>query len=172
MLLIILLGVAIIIFSIKPAIIKNHKIIVSCVLIGLNVFYFYGLVLLDTSVERYVTWLLNLNKALAIISVIMIFLTALGPSSNEKQKPSQKLMHMVNILVGIIIVGWALIFSFGVLAFAGLHFALLIPTGAILIWILLYWIQYKTVLTHKGITIALSFLTVTLPFLIYYQYYG
>lgn len=170
--LLILLGAFATLFGFKPSFAANKKILVNCMLVGLNVFYFYGLLLLDTSIERYVTLLNILCGLLILVSLIMIFLTALKPSSNKKEMTSQKVLHIFNLLVGIVVLGWALLFTFGVLVFAGLNSILLMPLGFIAFWVLSYWIQYKMVLNHKAISIMFGCLTIVLPALILYQYLG
>src|SRR5699024_11250085 len=91
----------------------------------------------------------------ALPILLLIFLIALTPSSNGKIVIGRQVIHVYNLLVGLVLFGWAILFGFGILIFAGYHPMLLMPLGFILFWSLSYWIQYKMISSRR--TVALIF---------------
>lgn len=169
MVLIVFLGVTVIYFALK-SVDTSNKVYVSMVLAGLNVFYFYGYLLLDTSRENYIAWLNVLCFLLVGCSLMMIFVTVLTPLPNGPRSTFRVILHILNLLVGIVVTGWSLLFGFGVLIFAGIDMLLLLPLGIVLLWALSYWIQQKMLLKQLWITSIFSLFTIALPVFIYYQY--
>jgi len=167
----ILFGAIVLLFGIRLSFTPGKKVLICCVLAGLNAFYFFGFLLLDTSRERYVFWLTVLAGILMLVSLLLIFLIALTPSSNGKIVIGRQVIHVYNLLVGLVLFGWAILFGFGILIFAGYHPMLLMPLGFILFWSLSYWIQYKMISSRRTVALIFSVLTIALPLFVFYQYF-
>src|SRR5699024_12311119 len=100
----------------------------------------------------------------------MIFVTVLTPLPNGRSGKVRMMLHIFNLLVGIVVVGWSFFFGFGVLIFAGFHTVLLLPFVFVLFWSLSDWIQLKMILIHMVVSFTFRFCTRALPIIIYCQY--
>ncbi|WP_017754156.1 permease prefix domain 1-containing protein [Calidifontibacillus oryziterrae] len=145
----ILIGSMIVFAAVNPVYFSNRKIAMNVLLISLFPFYFINFLIIDTMSNWYIPLLNVLGFLLVISSIWMIFLTALKPPTNkrvdEKTLKRRKIVHVINITIGIIAIGFSMLFSFGVLIFAGPNPVLFVPAAIIFAWGLLYWWQIKLV---------------------------
>ncbi|KAA0549814.1 hypothetical protein FZW96_00220 [Bacillus sp. BGMRC 2118] len=149
----VLIASSIVFAAVNPHYFRNRKVLVNILLAVLNPFYFINLLIIDTSEHWYVPILDIFGVVLVICTLVMIILTAIKTPTHKKltkkMAKRRKIIHVVNLIIGIIVVGFSMLVTFGVLVFAGVTKELLFPAGIVFVWALLYWIQIKVV-DRKG----------------------
>jgi hypothetical protein len=143
----VLIAIVLVIAASNTRYFSNRKILICILLACLNPFYLINFLIIDTSENWYIPFLTILGILLVLCSIAMIFLTALklptDKTLNRKVETRRKIIHIIYILIGIIIIGFSLFFSYGMLIFAGLTPILLVPATVILIWGLSYSVHMK-----------------------------
>lgn len=175
------LGTAITLFSMNPAFIAERKVMLNISFALSVIFLIFTLMMLETSSEFYVSGLWYFGGLLVLLTFIMIFQTALKQSSytnvSKKQKRIKQWLHVYNLIVGILIFGYSLIFTWAFLAFGDgvSFFFLLVPFTIISLWGLSYWLQFKLyekkpilmilfALINGGISLKIILIILGIPF--------
>lgn len=153
-------GSVITLFAMNPSAMSGKKLLINGLLLSLNIYYIFGFIMLDTSKEWYASILNILAGILMILSIVMVFMTALKQpvTSDESKKTvrAKRVLHVVNLIAGLLVIGYSIFFFFGMLFFVGLSSILLIPIGLIVGWGLIYFIQYKLVKNYPKAAIVVG----------------
>ena len=143
----VLIASTLVIATIHPRYFSNRKILMNIMLASLNPFFLINFLIIDTSENWYIPILHTLGILLVICSLVMIFLTALKTPTdkklNRKVATKRKIIHIINLSIGIIIIGFSLFFTYGMLIMVGPTPMLLVPAIVILLWALFYYLQIK-----------------------------
>jgi len=128
----------------------NRKSLLNTTLIIHTFIYFYGSSL--ASSIHFSIFLSIVAWGIIIISILLIYRTTITDYqfSNIENNNIVKLLHFLNITIGIFIIGITLFFLWGLLAFSEIFelkmLVILIPVS---IWIIAYFIQIKLLNNHK-----------------------
>lgn len=149
----------------------NRKLWINSLLLFHTLGQLYGWLIvgeLDHSANVGLTIWVWLNIALSIGLVYWITIYDYG--SNEKH---MKLLHGLNIVSGIIIIGISLFLIVGGLIMIGeFHFMMVVFASPIAIWAALYVVQLKLVKRNKNSAFVLGFIPIVACILIFLWFYG
>lgn len=140
-------------FTLQPISLLNRRIWVNSLLLIHLFVYLFGM-LMGTGIESTVSIPLTfLVWFIVLLAIVLIYRTTIFDYQSSKQtlKKQVKILHALNITVGIFIIAATLFFLWAVLAFASVElspfmFLIFVP---LLIWIISYIAQMQLVAREK-----------------------
>lgn len=146
----------------------NRRIWMNGILITHILTYLYGYAIVSSLEHSAHLPLAILDWMIILVALILIYQTTIYEVQFHGEFVKEtKTLHRINLVSGVIIIGFTLFFLWGGLVlFGGPHPFMLLMTVPLVLWILFYFGQMKLLKKHKRIAFTLAIVSILLEVLI------
>ncbi|MGN1386653.1 MAG: permease prefix domain 1-containing protein [Bacillus sp. (in: firmicutes)] len=167
----VLIGLGLLTATVSQTFNTKRKLIINSLLVMALLGSVMNSLMLAYTDHYFTQFLLFLNYGIMLAIIVMLYITTMHSAYfNKPFSRLQKLMHFVNITVGLVILAATLFFVWGILLFGGMRWGLTFIFIPLVIWLILYIIQVKLqnkILIHSIFALYVLFVGAILLFFLY-----
>ena len=104
------------------------------------------------------------NWVIILLALVLVYQTTIYESNSQKVLgKASKRLHQLNLILGIITIGFFLFFiGGGLMLFGGFHPTMIFTSLPLFVWISLYYGQMKFIQKHKRVAYLLAFVSIVI----------